>query len=228
MRCLGRHVSDTAGRLQFCDGGYFHIELRCSVETETGLCAKCLEKEHRARERSDGTRLKGMAPSVIHGRITEPIPPWSHIFGGEWYEKQLKKGRTISEETMVRAKKAKESAGQAVIDKFFVEGPDPVPVKPIVITPVVKSVTKKKVTAVASLPSAQARLQSVAPIEPDEVVEIAVRPFEHSGASYFIAPSSSKLYTKQFKYVGRWNAKSMVIEAYPDSDSSVQAEALNS
>lgn len=228
MHCLGRHVSDTSGRLQFCDGTYFHIELRCPATTDAGeLCLKCLEKERRTRERAEGTRLKGVASSVLHGKITDPIPLWSHIFEGEWYEKQLKKGRTLSEETMARAKKAKEAAsGQAVIDKFFVEGHDPLPVVPVIAKPaapaasiITKQPARKKKTIQLPPPAPPvARLKSAEPVEPDEVIEIAIRSFEHAGTSYYIASSSNKVYTKQLKYMGRWNAKSESIDPYPDSD----------
>jgi hypothetical protein len=36
---------------------------------------------------------------MFHGRITEPIPAWSRLYKGPWFEEQVKAGYTLSEET---------------------------------------------------------------------------------------------------------------------------------
>jgi hypothetical protein len=219
-------------RLQFEEGGYFHLELRCSGEAATdGMCSKCVDRSVRTRERVVGARLtKGQVDQVLHGLVTEPIPEWSHIFEGPWFDKQLKRGCTVSEDTMVRAKKAQAAARDGALEKFLCERPpgpliapaaeapaaaaaaEPQPKK----KPVVKR-TKKTVMVTPPMPAPIARVESAEVIEATEVIEIRVRPFEHSGHSYYIGPSG-KLYSKQLKYVGRWNNRENCIDTYPDSD----------
>ena len=143
----------------------------------------------------------------------------------------------------------KNETGQVVIDKFFEGGAGKAEAKaeggaarikaliaeakektaqpaalapPAAAPPAAKPPKKpraKKITVtIPSLGPAVARIHSAPPVEPEDVIEIHVRSFEHSGSTYYIS-DKSKLYTKNLKYVGRWNAKSESIDYYPDSDS---------
>jgi hypothetical protein len=75
-----------------------------------------------------------------------------------------------------------------------------------------------KKTVVLPLAPPLARIVTAEAIEPDEIIEITVRPLTHDGNQYYIDYGSSKLYNKHLKYVGRWNAKSEKIDSYPDSE----------
>jgi hypothetical protein len=239
QQCLGRLVSDRdgKGRLQFVEGGYFHLEIRCEnvLDGDSDMCEKCCNRAVKTHERADGHRLKGAHSAVLHGRVTESIPLWSHIFEGEWYNKQIKNGSTIDPDTMAKAKRAKELA-QGGIDKFLVPAPAsaahaPAPAPPPAPPPApapAPAAPKNKLKALKALkavktitipmPPPVARILPTETIEPLEIVEIAVRHFDHDGTSYYINYDTKKLYNKQLKYVGRWNSQEQKIDSYPDSD----------
>jgi hypothetical protein len=70
-----------------------------------------------------GTSLAGNKPSYLHGRVTEPIPFWSHIYDGAWYRLKIEEGWTVSEENMAKARVAAAAAGAGVEQKE----PEPIP-----------------------------------------------------------------------------------------------------
>jgi hypothetical protein len=125
-RCLGRLVrNDPKGvwMLPLEEPGtgavknWFHIPYRCEKrEIKGGLCEFCIAKERRTAEHLEaaggGMVKRGLHSGMLHGRVGEPIPPWSRIFGGEWYNLKLAAGCTVSAETMARAKKAVAATGQ--------------------------------------------------------------------------------------------------------------------
>jgi hypothetical protein len=119
-RCLGRLVrNDPKGvwMLPLEEPGtgavknWFHIPYRCEKrEIKGGLCEFCIAKERRTAEHLEaaggGMVKRGLHSGMLHGRVGDAIPPWSRIFGGEWYNLKLGAGCTVSAETMARAKKA--------------------------------------------------------------------------------------------------------------------------
>lgn len=141
-RCLGRLVrNDPKGvwMLPLEEAGaiknWFHIPYRCEKRSiKDGLCEFCIAKERRTEERVEeaagGMIKRGLHSGLLHGRVGDPVPPWSRIFGGEWYNLKLAAGCTVSEETMARAKKAvAETGGVGVaVPMPPLEGA-PVPVK---------------------------------------------------------------------------------------------------
>lgn len=125
QRCLGRLVrNDPKGvwmlPLEEPSTGavknWFHIPYRCEKRSiRDGLCEFCIAKERRTEERVEeaagGMIKRGLHSGLLHGRVGDPVPQWSRIFGGEWYNLKVAAGCTVSEDTMGRAKKAVAEAG---------------------------------------------------------------------------------------------------------------------
>jgi hypothetical protein len=83
MPCISR-ITDEKFAQRFGDGKHnFHLELRCNLPCLPGLeiCSKCTEKS--PTYKTHGSR------KFDHGKINEPIPDNSHIFGGKWYNDRL-------------------------------------------------------------------------------------------------------------------------------------------
>jgi hypothetical protein len=117
--CLGRRIKDKEeARGRFQDGHRFFLEYRCSNQREKDqdVCTTCQEWMNR------GLKLKDPYRNV-HGLITEPIPEWSHIYEGEWYESKVALYGIPSDDQMVRAKKAQTEARK--IDKVEPVAPAP-------------------------------------------------------------------------------------------------------
>lgn len=79
MLCISRYTDDTYAQ-QFGDGRHkFYLEFRCNRPCLKGMdcCAKCAEK-------SSSATLQH-SRKFNHGKINEPIPDISHIYGGKWY-----------------------------------------------------------------------------------------------------------------------------------------------
>ena len=120
IQCLGRLVRDGPGGMMTfsssaggSDRTSFHIPFRCDkMGLANGLCGVCLERERRTAEKvgaARGMTIGATHPSLLHGRVGEPIPFWSHIFGGAWFNLKMESGYTLSTEAMGRAKKAVEA-----------------------------------------------------------------------------------------------------------------------
>ena len=108
--CKGRSVSD-AHKIPFIipDGKkltpkFYHLPILCSNEhiASSDLCGKCLEKEKILKScHLVNTSLKNSSgriashPSVLHGRIDDPIPIWSHLENGQWFKNMLAKGYKV-------------------------------------------------------------------------------------------------------------------------------------
>ena len=79
MLCVSRITDDTYSQ-KFGNGHHkFYIELRCNQRCISGLdvCSKCNDK-------SDTCKVQ-TSRKFNHGKINEPIPDNSHIYGGKWY-----------------------------------------------------------------------------------------------------------------------------------------------
>lgn len=84
MPCISR-ITDEKFAQRFGDGKHnFHLEFRCNLPCLPNLdiCAKCTEKS--PRYKTHGSR------KFDHGKINQPIPDNSHIFGGKWYTERVK------------------------------------------------------------------------------------------------------------------------------------------
>jgi hypothetical protein len=84
--------------------GRCYLEFRCSKKTTqpSGLCTSCETKNPNCRTQDTRT--------FEHGRVWEPIPEKSHIFGGQWYyENQEKNGEPLSVDVEAALKHQKEA-----------------------------------------------------------------------------------------------------------------------
>ena len=238
-QCLGRLVKDVPkgiNMLEFEQGGLFHIPIRCGIIAKNGdLCEACQARQKKTVEKvreitGTNTTIKGTLPSYLMGRVTEPIPFWSRLYGGAWYNLKIESGCTLSEETMAKAKKAVATAyegvtqvePQAMPGKKKVKTTAPT-IAPVVKAPVVKAQPKKRqpkqvaaapesVAPVAIIPSPAEEL----PVE--NVREIKVRKREIDGRSLYLGPKD-KVYDLKFKYLGRLKDEKIV--DFPDSDNDV-------
>lgn len=109
-QCFGRLQKDKEPhRGRFGDKHRFYLEYRCEGKvSQKQLCAKCLEWKERGLKKTDHYRSH-------HGLITEPIPEWSHIFEGPWYQSKVASYGHPSNEDMVRAREAQQAARNGVI-----------------------------------------------------------------------------------------------------------------
>ena len=247
-QCLGRLVRDGPKgvyMLEFEKGeGLFHVPIRCDMIAKNGdLCEACQKRSIKTQDRVGqitGTTIGGPLPSYLMGRVTEPIPFWSRLYGGAWYNLKMESGSTLSEETMAKAKKAAATAYEGVetVD------PQPMPAKarkprakkgvaaaaPVV--PVVptaapappapapappKAVKKRQPKMVSSTPVAIIpNPTEVLPV--DSIREIRVKKQEVDGRSLYIGPKD-KVYDLKFKYIGRLKEDKIV--SFPDSDEGI-------
>jgi len=104
--------------------------------------------------------------TMFHGRITEPIPAWSRLYKGPWFEEQIKAGYTLSEETQQEV---------ATMERATYKNLPKKPVANMIIgsvveieIPVKKLVKKKVVTKSVSAP-VLAAVTTPTPITPSSV-----------------------------------------------------------
>ncbi len=227
------------GLLSFEDGTMFHIPIRCSTMTRNGdICESCSEKERKTIEKVrgiTGTTIKGMLPSYLNGRVTDPIPFWSRLYDGAWFRLKISSGCTLSEEVMAKAKKAAAIAyeGVEVVEPQPMPGgrkikskkavapvaavaATPVPVASTPVpTPAPKLVKKRQ----PKLGSAPVAILAATTVTVDDVHTIHVRRIEVEGRSLYLDPKKEKLYDLKFKYLGR--LKNDAIVDFPDSDAEI-------
>lgn len=109
-RCIGRTVSDTIdkGKIAFYHEEplktkrYYHIPIQCdrTSKKDSLLCEDCHKKKSKLDSLDTSKRISCDHPSLLHGTINDPIPPWSHIEGGEWFKNMLSKGYSVEEGEM--------------------------------------------------------------------------------------------------------------------------------
>ena len=218
--------------LEFEQGGLFHLPIRCDTVTRNGdLCDACFAKEKRTLEKVKqitGTTIQGMLPSYLMGRVTEPIPFWSRLYGGAWYNLKIASGCTLSEEAMVKAKKAAAIAYEGVTQVEPQAMPAggrktkkvEAPVAGPSVTPVPAPVKKRQPKKVAAAPEEPvgppvAIISDPTQVPVETIREIRVRNHEIEGRSVYLG-QKDKVYDLKFKYLGRLKGGSIV--AFPDSD----------
>ena len=254
-QCLGRLVRDGPKgvyMLEFEKGeGLFHVPIRCDMIAKNGdLCEACQKRSIKTQDRVGqitGTTIGGPLPSYLMGRVTEPIPFWSRLYGGAWYNLKIESGSTLSEETMAKAKKAAASAYEGVetVD------PQPMPAKarkprakkgtaaaivptvPTAAVPTAAVPTAAPAPAPAPAPpkAVKKRRPKIVPTTPvaiipnptevlpvDSIREIRVKKQEVDGRSLYVGPKD-KVYDLKFKYLGRLKEDKIV--NFPDSDEGI-------
>jgi hypothetical protein len=196
------------------------------------LCSLCSERERKTIEKVrgiTGTTIKGMLPSFLNGRVTEPIPFWSRLYDGAWFRLKLSSGCKVSDDIMARVKKALAVAydgvqtvdpqpmptGRKIKTKKAAAPVEPVePAEPVAAAPAppTKSLIRKR-KPVDGAPVAKINPELV-PVE--KVHEIKVRMIDLDGRNLYLDPLKEKLYDLKFKYLGR--LKDGAIVSFPDSD----------
>lgn len=229
--CLGRLVDDKYVGWFGDKKHKFHIEICCGkpVVATTQLCGRC---HTRPKE------LQKNHPTMLHGLVTEAIPPWSHVFGGSWYQAKVTEYGLPSEEEMGRAKKAH----QDIIDSLSIKltsvdvklkneliVPSPSVSTKSEDTPKTKRKYERKQIPVATAVTPQQvttlAIEANEPIQYDfEVKKCVVRKIVHDGITYFLDASKEKVYSagvdgRPLAYIGRWNARNQTIHTdISDSD----------
>lgn len=221
--------------LEFDGGGLFHIPIRCETIAKNGdLCDSCFAKYTKTQERVrdiTGTTIKGMLPSYLMGRVTEPIPFWSRLYDGAWYRLKIQEGCKVSEQVMAKAKKAAAVAydGVEAVEpqpmpagarktKAKAAAPIAAPVTEIIEAPVAAKKRQPKKVAVVAAPTGSPVAEILNPTQElpvESVREIKVRKREVDGRSLYVGPKD-KVYDLKFKYLGR--LKDDKIVDFPDSD----------
>lgn len=85
MRCISRITEETYCQ-NFGNGrNKFYVELRCELSCVNGsdVCSKCSNKSPTCKLQT--------SRRFNHGKVNEPIPDDSHIYGGKWYLSSIKK-----------------------------------------------------------------------------------------------------------------------------------------
>ncbi len=106
MLCLSR-VTDERYARRFGDGDHkFYFEIRCNQPCVEGIdiCKKCVKIYPECKNQ--------FCRYFPHGKVTEPIPERSHIFGGKWYLDHLAEWGEPSQEMVRFAQQHQDAARQ--------------------------------------------------------------------------------------------------------------------
>ena len=229
MRCISRYTDDTYSQ-KFGNGhNKFYVEMRCNLPCKDEVCNKCIKKTD--------TKVQHVR-TFNHGKINEPIPDNSHIFGSKWYHDSVKKYKTPSADVIAFAEKYRLDArdnvegevegkveGKVEVEveverKVEVEVEQKVEVKdkkPKRIKPkIAPDLVYKDVTLPTHL---ETTLEELEELDGFSVEYIKLIPFEHNGTRYF-KDNKNKLYKnvkdKIGAYVGKLYENSIL--NLPDSD----------
>lgn len=196
MLCISRITDDTYSQKFGNNRNKFYIEFRCNTPTTTDICIKCSQKSNTNVQHSR---------KFNHGKITEPIPDNSHIYGSKWYYDSVKKYGTPSNESILFAEKYQRDARNLVVSKK--------PKRPKVAK------VESKVIPTHIIPTFIETTIEEIDTDGYEIEYIKLHEIDHNGSTYF-KDSKNKLY-KKIKdkigpYVGRLHNDSIV--DIPDSD----------
>jgi hypothetical protein len=132
-------------------------------------------------EEMKGTAIGAMHPSLLHGYIGEPVPFWSHIVGGAWFNLKLEAGYRVNEAVMARAKKAVEAAEGVGVEMKAAPAPAGLgrrgrkPKVAAVAAPVEAPMVVKAAAAVVAPPTVVEQLRA-APVAPAPASPAPVSP----------------------------------------------------
>jgi len=237
-QCIGR-IAKVDGICHFRNGkNRFYLEYRCpkKVVPDTQLCTRCTDRG-RDKIQSSG--------KFDHGLVTGPIPDYSHMYGGTYYEESVRKW-LISPENLAIAQEYQQIARQGLIhlvsEKEVVEAVKAEAVKaevvkvveekinPIVLAkPKIKPVKRKPKNEIV-LPTPMTIIAShleekeEIDLEEYEFEYVQLKPFEHQDISYFREPKKNKIFERKKDiigpYIGRYDSYTDSIRTdIPDSDS---------
>ena len=232
MTCLGRYVSDKL-RDKIYKGDteqHYHIPIICKRPAfeKNELCIKCIEKEERYKR----ININGKVPnkfhtSVLHGKNNEPIPSWSRCENSEWFKNMLSKGYMAKKKDVQK----KESDSKIINDYISTldgKGSDKI-IKLIEKFPSLSKTAalkcisdynklKKNPINVVSLKEPVV-VNSKPCDELYDVLEVQLEARTIDNTKYLYDTNKNKVYTTEFKYVGRYNILEETLHTdYPDSD----------
>ena len=257
-KCKGRLVSDiiTKGRVPFLNSDnsvstkyYYHI-LLCNKNSlgNSELCGSCMDKEKRIESCtiSKSGRLNGANhPAILHGKVGEPIPIWSHMEGGEWFKSMLQKGykkegempkKTYEEEKIYAAIPSLKGLKNKMVEDLMSQFPElsksaasnfitlynkkkTETTNEVVLTKPKKTIKKTSVDTLVEDFGKKLVIDSSKQDDVYEIVELKVRPITIGTTKYYYESKKDKVYTLDYKYVGRYDTKNEQISVdYPDSD----------
>lgn len=139
MLCISR-ITDDSYAQQFGNGrNKFYLEFRCNLPCAVGkdVCTKCSYK-------SSANPLQ-TSRKFNHGKVNEPIPDASHIYGGKWYNEAVKKYGAPSSDIIEFAQKYQKDARSGLSQLAEPEIQDTTEQPVIQVEPVKKKGRKPKV-----------------------------------------------------------------------------------
>lgn len=235
--CNGTYVNDKhRGKLyndKKSSEQYYHERIKCINQPfkDSDLCIKCIEKEERGKK----VLIENKVPnkfhtSVLHGRQDEPPPSWSRCEGSEWYDTMLKKGFTKLVDMTRKKEIDVKSVNEYIatlhgkiaekIEKLVVKFP--ILSKTAAIKCVQeynKSITHKSEPNTVDIVLKPTVVVKDSTEEVYDVLEIKLEQKIIENTKYLYDPNKNKVYTSDFKYVGRYDIRNeQLCTDYPDSD----------
>jgi hypothetical protein len=235
-QCIGR-IAKVDGICHFRNGkNRFYLEYRCpkKVVPDTQLCTRCTDRG-RDKIQSSG--------KFDHGLVTGPIPDYSHMYGGTYYEESARKW-LISPENLAIAQEHQRIARQGLIPlvpeeeaeaKVEVKAEAKVEVieekvNTIVLAkPKIKPVKRKPKNEIVlptpmTIVASHLEEKEEVDLEDYEFEYVSLKPFEHQDISYFREPKKNKIFERKKDvigpYIGRYDSYTDSIRIdIPDSDS---------
>jgi hypothetical protein len=110
-QCMSRITYDHHAQYFGNQRNKFYLEFRCPFPRfrEMDVCVRCLVKNETASQ--DSRRFD-------HGKINEPIPDASHLFGGRWYQEGVVKwGEPASHRILFAQTHQEEARGSYVVQQ---------------------------------------------------------------------------------------------------------------
>jgi len=228
MACLSR-ITDETYVQHFGNGrNKFYVEFRCNLPCISGtdLCLKCTDKSATCKTQT--------SRRFQHGKVNEPIPDTSHLFGGKWYEQSVKKYGLPADDIIQfamdhqrDARKGLESiSSQTIVKEEEKEVEKAVKSKKVPkINPYSSLIqqTSPVVYKEVSLPTHIEKQIEEVDLDDYDIEFVTLKTFELNGTSYFRDYQKNKLYknikNKIGDYVGRYNPNDENIHTdIPDSD----------
>ena len=201
---------------------------RCKSEA-VDLCDDCLARKHSTDYQLEkrGNKYIPNQETMFHGRFDEPIPLWSRLYKGPWFQKQLDAGYTVSSEVSEKAEAMLQATYKEISREptdRMVEGSTPPkpppkkkfvlkkPVEPIaepvtepVAQPIAKPIPRKKPPTKPSHKAHPIGLVTTTFEEELAVKKVSVKKTEIDGRSVYVDSIQNKVYDLKFSYAGNSN-----------------------
>lgn len=240
--CVGTYVNDKhRGKLyNETSEQYYHERIECTNQVFKGsdLCIKCIERDDRGKRVLINNKVPNkFHTSVLHGRKHEPPPPWSRCEGSEWFKTMLSKNymtrkkdidtKAVNEFIQTLDGKIAEKVAK-LVEKFPILSKTAAikclqefkkTTEPTKLTEPAKNAEPKKQVNKVDIVLKPTVVVKDEQEEVYDVLEISLEPKTIHNTKYLYEPNKNKVYTTDFKYVGRYNTREDILSTeYPDSD----------